>query len=85
MPVPLSLIPGLFKYYDHPSIRITKAELERVSKMTPIDVIMECLDEKTHSKTLSKVYLLLAGTGTGKSSALPVYLYHHITRSILIT
>ena len=46
MTVPLSLIPGLFKYYDHPNIKITNAELERVLKMTPIDVIMECLDEK---------------------------------------
>ena len=81
MPIPLSLIPGLFKYYT----KVPKAEETRIKDMTPIDVIIECLDEKSKNRLLSRIFLLLAGTGTGKSTALPVYLFEHISRSILLT
>jgi hypothetical protein len=79
--LPLAAIPGLFKHY----IKVTKAEEERIKSLTATEVILEYLDEKEHSKILSKVYLCKMPPGSGKSTHFVSALWRHIKESVLIT
>ena len=74
-------------FHFHPLVDKSIKSKFNTSKMKGIDIIVEII--KTKLKCLNiysnHFYFLLGRTGSGKSTALPVYLYNDINSNVMIT
>ena len=66
---PLLDVPGLLNYYVAPKGPDAAKLLSDAKTMKPSVLIIRCLKQKYMNPTLSKIYVLRAGTGAGKSSS----------------